>query len=116
MYEDPKRDELDNYEGGDFDKFNLWRELGFKILNDCEHIPLVVKSVRPGSWAKRWGLSRGDVILSIGDDTLSRTDRLTAEEIMHVLWMIRPLELHVLHGKYRVIEAEIRAKARPKLE
>jgi C-terminal processing protease CtpA/Prc len=88
MYEDPmnRGNYLEN--SGDFNKFDLWRELGLKILNECEHMPLVIKNVRPGSWAETWGVSRGDVILQIGDDTLSQTDRLTPDETMQILWLL----------------------------
>ena len=87
-------------------KFNLEEKLGFTILNDCKHLPLVVRSVRPHSWGARKGIKRGDVLMMVGEHELSENDRLRPEEIYLIFEMLRPLPLTLLRGEYGDIDPE----------
>lgn len=86
--------------------FDVERDLGLSILNDFESIPLVVKSVRPGSWASNFHIERGDVILQIGESQLTtQEDKLDRSEIRLIMEMLRPLHMKILKGKYRDVSA-----------
>lgn len=94
------------------------KDLGITILNDCQDLPLVINKTAWNSWASKRELCRGDVIFWIGDNSLTQNDTspVSREEIKLIMWMMRPLELHILRGKYRVISTEILERARPQLE
>lgn len=47
--------------------FDVERDMGFTVLNDFDEVPLIVKTVKPKSWADRHHIHRGDVIIQIGD-------------------------------------------------
>jgi len=79
-------------------------------------LPLIIRTLRPGSWADLRGIHRGDVILTVGNDALTQTDRFNKELILKIFWNSKPLEVHLLRGKYRIIEEEIRMGANANVE